>query len=381
MGYDFHLTPSGPRLIEVNTNAGGAFLNAVLARAQRACCGEAVAFPPDAPVSFEETACQMFQKEWLRQRGSGSPAKIAIVDDRPEQQFLYREFELARRVLTQHGMRAIIADASQLAFSGGRLRYQGQEVDLVYNRLTDFALEQPHHRTLRAAYQDGAVVLTPNPHNHALLADKRDLTILSDASLLQGFDDRKMTEAAITHLTTIGSDCNWIGRHRIRQGGHLGAVAFGKRAHRIAAGKDASQALLVVDYQHRACAALPHAPAGLLHRLVLRQHQELLVFDDIRELSVDHDPSVSAGWFGFLKIASPERYFAYHIAAVWNLRQATDALVDLEAVTVGGEGLVEFPLPLTLIVGEAAPIGSEFLPKPYTSSQLTNAVGHLLEAA
>ena len=69
MGYDFHLTPSGPRLIEVNTNAGGAFLNAVLARAQRACCGEAVAFPPDAPVSFEETACQMFQKEWLRQRG------------------------------------------------------------------------------------------------------------------------------------------------------------------------------------------------------------------------------------------------------------------------------------------------------------------------
>jgi CheY-like chemotaxis protein len=25
--------------------------------------------------------------------------------------------------------------------------------------------------------------------------------------------------------------------------------------------------------------------------------------------------------------------------------------------------------------------GSEFLPKPYTSSQLTNAVGHLLEAA
>jgi hypothetical protein len=55
-----------------------------------------------------------------------------------------------------------------------------------------------------------------------------------------------------------------------------------------------------------------------LHRLALRQHQQLLVFDDIRELSVDHDPSVSAG-FGFLKIAPPERYFAYHIAAIWNL--------------------------------------------------------------
>ena len=40
MGYDFHLDDDGPRLIEVNTNAGGAFLNAVLARAQRACCPE-----------------------------------------------------------------------------------------------------------------------------------------------------------------------------------------------------------------------------------------------------------------------------------------------------------------------------------------------------
>ena len=38
MGYDFHLGPDGPRLIEINTNAGGAFLNAALARAHRACC-------------------------------------------------------------------------------------------------------------------------------------------------------------------------------------------------------------------------------------------------------------------------------------------------------------------------------------------------------
>jgi len=38
MGYDFHLTPNGPKLIEVNTNAGGAFLNAILAQAWVACC-------------------------------------------------------------------------------------------------------------------------------------------------------------------------------------------------------------------------------------------------------------------------------------------------------------------------------------------------------
>ncbi len=32
MGYDFHLGADGPKLIEVNTNAGGAFLNALLER-------------------------------------------------------------------------------------------------------------------------------------------------------------------------------------------------------------------------------------------------------------------------------------------------------------------------------------------------------------
>ena len=43
MGYDFHLTHDRPRLIEINTNAGGAFLNALLARSQHACCADRTA--------------------------------------------------------------------------------------------------------------------------------------------------------------------------------------------------------------------------------------------------------------------------------------------------------------------------------------------------
>ena len=34
MGYDFHLAADGPKLIEINTNAGGAFLNNVLVKAR-----------------------------------------------------------------------------------------------------------------------------------------------------------------------------------------------------------------------------------------------------------------------------------------------------------------------------------------------------------
>ena len=40
MGYDFHLAGDGPKLIEVNTKAEGAFLNASRVQAQRACCAE-----------------------------------------------------------------------------------------------------------------------------------------------------------------------------------------------------------------------------------------------------------------------------------------------------------------------------------------------------
>ena len=46
IGYDFHVNDAGLGLIEVNTNAGGALLNALLARAQRVCCPEIESLVP-----------------------------------------------------------------------------------------------------------------------------------------------------------------------------------------------------------------------------------------------------------------------------------------------------------------------------------------------
>jgi hypothetical protein len=185
MGYDFHLGVAGPRLIEINTNAGGAFLNALLARAQRACCAEMNMSP--APHTFEDTAFRMFQSEWTRQRGTAVLKRVAIVDDSPEEQYLYPEFVLARQVLAARGVEAVIADASHLRYENGRLSVDGKPIDLVYNRVTDFAFEQPEHRALHDAYRDGAVVVTPNPHNHALFADKRNLSLLSDPTKLEAW--------------------------------------------------------------------------------------------------------------------------------------------------------------------------------------------------
>jgi hypothetical protein len=188
MGYDFHIDEGGAKLIEINTNAGGAFLNAALARAQKACCTELEqSFRRDELDHFEPKIVEMFRSEWFRQRGSGSPRRIAIVDDLPTEQYLYPEFVLAKQMLRKHGIEAIIADASVLRYEKGKLTLDGDGIDLVYNRLVDFTLERPDHAALHAAYRDGAVVVTPNPHNHALLADKRNLTLLSKPAAMSAF--------------------------------------------------------------------------------------------------------------------------------------------------------------------------------------------------
>lgn len=94
MGYDFHLGPKGPQLIEINTNAGGAFLNVVLARAQHLCCGSfaQTVKTNQALDGFEDAVFTMFTQEWQRQRASSLPRCVAIVDDDPKTQFMFPEF-------------------------------------------------------------------------------------------------------------------------------------------------------------------------------------------------------------------------------------------------------------------------------------------------
>ena len=185
MGYDFHLSDDGPKLIEVNTNAGGAFLNALLAQAQTLCCVGRVHFASDSLVAgFQTAVIAMFRAEWQRQRGAAPLRRIAIVDDAPQDQYLYPEFVLAQKMLTRHGIDAVICDPQALTLRDGGLHFGDLPVDLVYNRLVDFALSERDHAALCEAYMSGAVVVTPNPHNHALLAHKRNLTVLSDTAAL-----------------------------------------------------------------------------------------------------------------------------------------------------------------------------------------------------
>ena len=181
MGYDFHMGPDGPRLIEINTNAGGAFLNLVLSRAQRNCCDPSQQpTTPQQPLDgFEDAVFSMFKQEWQRQHATSVPNCLAIVDDAPKTQFMFPEFQLAQQLFQTKGIEALILDPSELVYADGRLTARGKPICMVYNRLVDFSLDATAHAALRRAYLDGAVVVTPNPRAHAILADKRNLTLLS----------------------------------------------------------------------------------------------------------------------------------------------------------------------------------------------------------
>ena len=196
MGYDFHLGSDGPQLIEVNTNAGGAFLNVLLARAQKRCCNpsEQSAATNQMLDRFEEAVFDMFKQEWQRQSAVAMPNRIAIVDNDPESQFMFLEFELACQLLQARGIDTVILDPSELEYIDGTLTAHGQKIDMIYNRLVDFAFEDPDHVLLKQAYLEGAVVVTPNPRVHAMLANKQNLTLLSDSQILRSWG---LDEAAV----------------------------------------------------------------------------------------------------------------------------------------------------------------------------------------
>jgi hypothetical protein len=204
-GYDFHLNKQGAHLIEINTNAGGAFLNALLTDSQRDADlpGKAAAVE-----NLEQAFMAMFRNEWRLERGDAPLKIIAIVDEHPEQQYLYPEFLLAKNLFKRAGITAHIVDPAALQARGNGLYFGAEKIDLVYNRLTDFSLQ--HHPELRQAYSSGLVVLTPHQYAYAQYADKRNLARLTDAQGLRvlGAEETEIAtlQAGIPHTIVLRPD-------------------------------------------------------------------------------------------------------------------------------------------------------------------------------
>ncbi len=220
LGLDFHLGADGPRLIEINTNPGGVLLNGLLSHAQRSCMEE-MSLPATTPERLDEAVLNAMLEEWRLQRGGRAPGMIAIVDESPAQQYLYPEFVLYQRLFERNGYRAEICAPQELAWERGQLWLGSEPVDFLYNRLTDFALQEPAHAAIRAAYLARGVVLSPHPRAHALYADKRNLSVLGSEAFLRASGASQASIQALLAavpstrlLTPENRDWMWANRNR-----------------------------------------------------------------------------------------------------------------------------------------------------------------------
>jgi hypothetical protein len=94
----------------------------------------------------------------------GAPESVAIIDEDPEQQRLYVEFLVYRELFAEWGWNPQILDYRQIDTS---------KFDFIYNRYTDFFLNNPESATLKAAFLMKQTCFSPNPYEYLLLADKQ----------------------------------------------------------------------------------------------------------------------------------------------------------------------------------------------------------------
>lgn len=172
IGFDYHLTDEGPRLIEINTNAGG-LMTSLLWRLR------------DDSQAAEQAVARMvamFSSEYADwcDEGCATARHIAIVDRDPFAEYTIDDFHLTRIAFEDFEIEVTICRTDQLQIRDGRLYATDSDtpVDLVYNRSCDFYLEEAGSQVLDTAYREKIACITPNPRGYALLSDKRSLALL-----------------------------------------------------------------------------------------------------------------------------------------------------------------------------------------------------------
>lgn len=155
MGYDFHLGPEGPRLIEINNNAGGLYM------------GDRLWLPqPDLDCwddALINRLCGMFPEHWRQ---------MAIMDEDIAQQFMYPEMQAYAEILGMQGRKVLLLSPEDMRLETDGLYAGDVRLDGIYNRHTDFYLESPQLAHIRSAFERRLVQLNPHPRSYALLGDK-----------------------------------------------------------------------------------------------------------------------------------------------------------------------------------------------------------------
>ncbi len=155
MGYDFHLTNNGPKLIEINNNAGGLWEkdDGWIPQTEH----------PEMQSNLPSRLLQMFDTSWQ---------SIAIMDEDIQHQYMLPEMEAYAALLRKDGRKVNLVSPEDLRLESDGLHVQGSKVDMIYNRHTDFYLESEPMQHIRQAYMGKQVALNPYPRSYALIGDK-----------------------------------------------------------------------------------------------------------------------------------------------------------------------------------------------------------------
>lgn len=168
MSYDFHLSPElKPKLIEINTNAAFLTLGYYLYKAHGLETG----------VEFNiEDMKELFLQELKLQSKNPDRPHVLIVDEKPQEQRMFLEFLIFQELLQSFGWKCSIADVSE---------YENYKADIVYNRYTDFYLNNPEAQAMRRDFLNRTTCFSPNPFEYFLLADKQRMIDWTDDSFWQ----------------------------------------------------------------------------------------------------------------------------------------------------------------------------------------------------
>lgn len=174
--YDFHLDGEIPKLIEINTNAGGFFLNYELLKSSTICCSHTQGQNIE---NLEEKIISMFTNEF-KKISSKELKTVAIMDENPESQYLYPDMVICKNILEKNGITTFIVDSKDLEIMDGTAMYNGISIDLVYNRLTDFYFKNEENKKFIPLLESASTVVSPNPHDYILFANKANLLQLQN---------------------------------------------------------------------------------------------------------------------------------------------------------------------------------------------------------
>lgn len=180
---DFHVdSQQNLQLIEINTNA--AFLG----------LGCELYSSLGLPAACPDFQIEDLKKDILSElKKNNSPVlqpRIAIVDEKPEEQRLYIEFLYFQALFQSWGWKCDIRD----------IRENLSEYDFIYNRHTDFYLQNPISQILRQAFENKNWTLSPQPFDYYLLADKQRLTDWSQNHFLESFLEKSDCEYFRNHI-------------------------------------------------------------------------------------------------------------------------------------------------------------------------------------